>query len=424
MLIICIVIYFTLNGFYKKLKGFFMAGNEENQVTSISALGVYLGTMRAMRMHPAYLDALGLQYQSYCDAMVQSIIDGMVYGSTALQLKVKGITALPDSAQADLFHKLYLPYYDEVVATRKIMLKDTIESAIEDGVTQVLFLGGGFDPKALCMATSNSNTHVNFLEVDFGKTFELKKDAIVRFVIGDGLEKAYSLKRDAGSIGINENYTLVESDVCSDSLVDTLNRTGFDKHKKSLIILEGVTAYLTAEQNAHLLKKLQLLISDESRLIIDYLPRLPNTPDLKNAHQQGQEAHKFTALPADALALLNSNGFKVDSCVSDISVRNMMFAMARELYTSKEGSLNVFYNAKPCNEKNLKQSFVDIPESDLLRFKYNSHLQGPSADPTHQGDSFLTAFQLSVAETNKVIAKDAKETAASIEQSVKKLFGV
>lgn len=69
--------------------------------------------------------------------------------------------------------------YDDIFILRKMLMRQEIEKAIENGATQVVILGGGYDIRALF--SSEKYKHVTFYELDRGPTRTAKLNAIKLF---------------------------------------------------------------------------------------------------------------------------------------------------------------------------------------------------------------------------------------------------
>jgi methyltransferase (TIGR00027 family) len=105
-------------------------------------------------------------------------------------------------------------YFDAVFTT-----------AIGERIPQVVFLGAGYDTRAYRYRQSLGDTRV--FELDISSTQERKR----------------SILRDA-KIAIPKNVSLVSINFKTDSLEDVLANAGFDPHRKTLFVWEGVTYYL------------------------------------------------------------------------------------------------------------------------------------------------------------------------------------
>ena len=122
----------------------------------------------------------------------------------------------------------------EVVSNVRMMtirtrfIDEALERAIENGATQVVILGAGFDSHAYRCQKVLANVKV--FEVDRPVTQELKKQQ-VREVLGTP----------------PSNLTYVPVDFQHDDLLDVLTRHGYDRTQRTFFILEGVTMYLPEE---------------------------------------------------------------------------------------------------------------------------------------------------------------------------------
>lgn len=111
-------------------------------------------------------------------------------------------------------------------ALRKKAVGEQVEASIAQGVTQLVVLGGGFDPMA-CRVARN-NPHV--------ACFEMDKPAMQK-------HKNYVLQKIAP---LPDNYYNVKVDLSTLSLYTMLSKySAFDRSKPTLFIAEGVSMYLT-----------------------------------------------------------------------------------------------------------------------------------------------------------------------------------
>jgi methyltransferase (TIGR00027 family) len=142
------------------------------------------------------------------------------------------------------------------VAMRKLLMEQQVRQAISAGAEQVLIVGAGYD--VLAERLHHEYPHINFIELDRGQTRQTKLTLL------DSLVKA-------GKINLGNNLHFIECDLCQQDWHHSLATAGFSKEKKSIAILEGLTMYLSMEQNTALLQTLRdHVLNRESSIILSF----------------------------------------------------------------------------------------------------------------------------------------------------------
>lgn len=136
-----------------------------------------------------------------------------------------------------------------LVRTRYI--DDGLQRAIEDGVTQFVILGAGFDTRAYRFAKQLEGKQV--FEIDYHSTQELKKQR---------------LKDALGSLPADVRFT--EIDFKRDSLRDVLKAAGYKPTEETFFIWEGVSMYLSAEAVQKALRTISEYSAPGSSLMMDF----------------------------------------------------------------------------------------------------------------------------------------------------------
>ncbi|MEY8198171.1 MAG: class I SAM-dependent methyltransferase [Colwellia sp.] len=140
---------------------------------------------------------------------------------TLMSIKLKELLILPGITLHYILRKRYVE-----AVTRQ---------ALSDGVTQIVMLGAGFD--TLSWRLHQKHSDVNFIEIDHPATQKVKVEALDK---GD----------DKGS-----NMHFLSVDFSSQDLQSRLGEfAGFEPHRPTLFICEGVLMYLS-EQDVDLLFK-------------------------------------------------------------------------------------------------------------------------------------------------------------------------
>ncbi|MUM17647.1 MULTISPECIES: SAM-dependent methyltransferase [unclassified Mycobacteroides] len=187
---------------------------------------------------------------------------------------------------------------------------DILEAALNDGVTQVVLLGAGFDTTALRRAVGGP---VKIFEVDAPTTQADKRAAAERLQSAEG----------------DDETVWVPCDFEHDVLRERLLANNFDPTRPSLIIWLGVTAYLTQDALDATLADLATLCAPGSLVVFDYLDTsvVTGESDSVRARLWTGAAARFgepylTGLTAaDADALLAAHGFR---CRQHLTTRELL----------------------------------------------------------------------------------------------------
>jgi len=143
-----------------------------------------------------------------------------------------------------IVEKLLVPGLTLHYVLRKNYIEEYTLKAINEGVTQVINLGAGFD--TLAYRLSKKFQDVNFIEVDHPATHKIKSEALF------GIEESY------------ENLHFVSVDFTKQKLEEELGASKFlEKDAKTLFIVEGVIMYLNADQIEELFNSLHALVNNE-----------------------------------------------------------------------------------------------------------------------------------------------------------------
>lgn len=150
------------------------------------------------------------------------------------------------------FKNLY-PFgmYEYVIARTKYIDAE-FQKALREGVKQVLIFGAGFDTRAIRLAGAPCEA----------KIFELDSPVTQQAKIERYREKGISV---SGSV------IFVPIDFDRQSIGERLTESGFQKGKKCLFIMEGLTMYLQPESVTGTFQTLKELSGPGSRVIFDFV---------------------------------------------------------------------------------------------------------------------------------------------------------
>ena len=152
-----------------------------------------------------------------------------------------------------LYHKYFAPkgIYEYVIARTKY-IDAVFMDALKKGFDQTVIFGAGFDSRAQRFNRLNKKT----------KIFEL--DALVT-------QSAKSQAFKEKDIMIPENLIYVPINFIKESLAEKLAEAGFEKNRKTLFLLEGVTMYLTDDAIDKTFTLIRDVAGKGSWLVFDYV---------------------------------------------------------------------------------------------------------------------------------------------------------
>jgi methyltransferase (TIGR00027 family) len=111
------------------------------------------------------------------------------------------------------------------IIARTFYFDHIVEQALQEHIPQIVILGTGYDSRPYRFQKMANETR--FFELDTFPTLQHKKEL---------LQKA--------DIAIPQNVTFVPIDFTRDTFEEVFAKAGYDKHKKTLFLWEGVTMYL------------------------------------------------------------------------------------------------------------------------------------------------------------------------------------
>jgi methyltransferase (TIGR00027 family) len=134
---------------------------------------------------------------------------------------------------------------------RTRFIDEKLQRAVENGVTQFVILGAGFDTRAYRFAELLKGKRV--FEVDSAATQNHKR------------------KRAAAALGDPPaNLTYVTIDFNRDQLGDVLRQAGFRRQEKTFFIWEGVSMYVAVEGVRETLRTIATQSAPGSSLVMDF----------------------------------------------------------------------------------------------------------------------------------------------------------
>lgn len=291
----------------------------------------------------------------------------------------KAFVSLPYFAQQGFLNRGISPAFDAHKAARKLMIKNKIEEDIQNnGIEQVVFLSGGYDPRSYML--SKKYPGVQFFELDRSDTRKIKIDGLMQIpkvVNTETLEIIYSPTH----VSFNHNLHLIECDFLVDDLKVELNKGGYCPNKKTLFIAEGLTMYLSALDNQNLIGKLYDLLHDDEEILLSYRSMISNPLSITDKmHESSNETFQFALSPQNIAAFTNKTGFEVSGkmlCSDLIEWINCQVTYMAPQSTSPRGD-NYYLlkrNSKLIDKEQVNIDINAIPpivNTEIANHKYES----------------------------------------------------
>jgi methyltransferase (TIGR00027 family) len=146
----------------------------------------------------------------------------------------------------------FSPGMNEYIIARTAYFDSVFMDALNEKVPQIVICGAGYDSRAYRF--SNLAAATNIFELDAATTQHRKKKC---------LRKA--------KVNIPKSVTFVPINFNRESLRDVLGKAGFDHHKKTVFLWEGVTYYLEAESVDATLNFVSQCLHHETFILFDYI---------------------------------------------------------------------------------------------------------------------------------------------------------
>jgi len=161
-------------------------------------------------------------------------------------IKFKGVKANVKKKFGEAF-----PGMHEYMIARTAYFDGKFADALNDKVPQIVLLGAGYDSRPYRFAKLNSATRI--IELDIEPTQNRKREC---------LRQAH--------IDIPGQVTLAPINFSKESLQTVLVKAGYENHKKTLFLWEGVTYYLQEGAVAEILGFVSQCSHPESVIAFDY----------------------------------------------------------------------------------------------------------------------------------------------------------
>ncbi|TWH46784.1 SAM-dependent methyltransferase [Sporomusa sp. KB1] len=204
--------------------------------------------------------------------------------------------------------------YEYVISRTKFI--DEIVKNFDENIEQVLIFGAGFDSRTIRF--KNELRNANVFELDAPATQQAKLKIV--------MEK---------KIEIPANVTFVSLDFTKECILEKLEEAGFQKNRRCLFLLEGLTYYLNHEAIDSIFNLMSAYSEKNSLLIFDYA--------IGSAGKEEQFcADSKTKKQYQALIKAGERpGFMIDGSIQDFLV-NYKFDLIQELTSNQLA--NIYFN--------------------------------------------------------------------------------
>lgn len=145
----------------------------------------------------------------------------------------------------------FMPGLYEYMIGRTAFFDTIFLSALKENIPQIVLLGAGYDTRPYRFAEVNNTTKIIELDIETTQKRKIK-----------------CLKKTG--ISIPKHVTLVPIDFNKESLKTVLEKAGYEQHKKTLFIWEGICYYLTPESVDATLEFVYRSSNKESVIAFDY----------------------------------------------------------------------------------------------------------------------------------------------------------
>jgi methyltransferase (TIGR00027 family) len=227
-----------------------------------------------------------------------------------------------------LYNKYLTPkgIYEYVIARTKY-IDSVFMDVLEQGFDQIVIFGAGFDSRAQRFSKLNKRTKI--FELDAPITQEEKLNA-------------FKEKR----IMIPESLTYVPINFIQESLAEKLAEARFEKGRKSLFLLEGVTMYLSDDAMDKTFTFIQDVAGRGSWVVFDYI--YAGVLRQENKYYGEKDIFKTVAKAGEAWSFALEEG-EIGSYLSKYNFNLKNHSNARELeeryFKNHEGEIVAKINA-------------------------------------------------------------------------------
>lgn len=311
------------------------------------------------------------------------------------------ISSLSEINQRKFLNTIVMKALSEHVFLRKLMVKQTIEAAIvNEGIKQIVFLGGGYCVRALL--TAMAHPEVQVIEIDRGPTRVRKVAELV--ALCDEREDLTLSEYGNGTIRINTNLQYVDCDLGHPSvhLSDILTQHGLDPSIETTVVLEGVTMYLNRPENTRTLHSIAEFLGEKGQLLLSYANNLRGESWLKTlltnlGLRQSKELYQDAIPPGEVIDFVALAGFGVTSQFNSLQNLHLLGPSCAESaawYAAHPDAMaEPYYLLRKC-DLGKYASIGDVPVMQLNLPARPETTPSPETIPTPEAGSTTPAVKL------------------------------
>lgn len=197
------------------------------------------------------------------------------------------------------------PLYGYFIA-RTAFIDSIFKNACDNDISQIVFLGAGYDTRSYRFINNLKNTKI--FELDIRPTQQRKIEILQK-----------------NKINIPNSLLHIPVNFKTENMYDVLFKAGYDCNRKTLFIWEGVTYYLTQEEVEKTLNFVQKYAAEGSILCFDYM-----TDKLESINPA--EPFQFWIKQDKIEEMLSGYGLKIDEHIDSTE-------MTKRYLTLQDGTI-------------------------------------------------------------------------------------
>jgi len=191
----------------------------------------------------------------------------------------------------------FFPGRNNSIVARVRFFDDFVKKSIDEGIEQLVILGAGYDSRAYRIEGLKK---IKTFEVDHPATQNIKMEKI-RMIFGS----------------LPDHVVYVPSDLETENFGQKLINMGYDRHIKTLFLMEGLLMYLQPEVVDEILSFIVKNSGKNSSILFDYFPqsavdgssKLEAGRNIRNQVSQLGEPFKFGIKEGTVDTFLTQRGF-------------------------------------------------------------------------------------------------------------------
>jgi len=244
-----------------------------------------------------------------------------------------------------MFYSMFnVKNYPGYVAVCKNYISESIHDAVNAGVKQVVIFNAGFDIHAL--TKHNQYPTVTFFETDSGLHRDIKLQALKNLQNKQyPTKKIKELAKNIELFGtIHKNLHFIDTNISQDTWLTKMEAYGFDVNKKTLIIAENLSLYLTKEQVSSWLVTLNSVLADSS-LILSFQDKANHSVGEKIGEHMmalANEQYKMRIAYSEVPEFMSKCGFDIVEAVPYKNIQKALGLKHSELSSAKNLRDNYF----------------------------------------------------------------------------------